>query len=412
MKILYIFCIFVLCLTAELPAQIHGCRDPEAVNYNPLATKNDGSCLYNSATVIPSTSIELPSVLAESSGLIYWNHNLLTHNDDTDPNLYIIDTSTATISKTYTLSGVINKEWEEISQDDFYIYIGDFGNNSTGNRTDLHVLRIDKNSLLSGSPDIDTIFFSYSDQTSFTNPGADKTDFDCEAFIVTKDSIYLFTKQWVSGKTSVYSLPKSPGKYTAQLQITVNVEGLITGATYLESKNLIVLCGYSTLLQPFLYLLYDFTDNDFSKGNKRKISLSLAFHQIEGIATLDGLKYYVTNEYFSRPPFVTSPQKLHSLDLSPYLQKYLDTQATCIEENFPKSNGVLYPNPTNDEVNITTAASLLPARYTIRNQLGQIIDSGVLRFEQSRISTRELTTGIYFLTIGVHQEYALTVMNN
>jgi hypothetical protein len=41
------------------------------------------------------------------------------------------------------------------------IYLGDFWNNSAGNRKDLHILRIEK-STVETNPNIDTIAFSYS----------------------------------------------------------------------------------------------------------------------------------------------------------------------------------------------------------------------------------------------------------
>ena len=270
---------------------------------------------------------------------------------------------------------------------------------------------MNKASLLNGGPIIiDTINFSYSDQTSFTDTGNDNTDFDCEAFIVSRDSIYLFTKQWVSGKTSVYSLPKIPGTYTAQLQFTLPVDGLITGATYREADRLIVLCGYSTLLQPFLYLLYDFTGMDFTTGNKRKLSLGLPFHQIEGITTRDGLTYYLTNEYFSKPPFVTTPQKLHTLDLLPFIGKYVDVQTSGVEENFLRKRGAIYPNPAGEEVTIFLPNELLPVRYSLRNQLGQVIRCGELTAEYSSSSIREIPSGVYLFSLGARSQEILTIV--
>jgi hypothetical protein len=412
MKILYILCIFCLFLSAAgLSAQTRGCTDPGAQNYNPQATVNDGSCVYTPATVTSTASVQLPAALTESSGLIFWNNRLLTHNDDTDNSLYSIDTFTAEVFKKYTLTGSVNTEWEEISQDDSSIYLGDFGNNSRGNRRDLHLLRVNKASLLTGgSIIIDTINFSYSNQTSFTETGNDNTDFDCEAFIVSRDSIYLFTKQWVSGKTGVYSLPKIPGSHIAHFQFTLPVDGLITGATYREADRLIVLCGYSTLLQPFLYLLYDFTGMNFTTGNKRKLLLGLPFYQVEGITTHEGLTYYLTNEYFSKPPFVTTTQKLHTLNLLPFIGNYIDEQASGVEENFLRKRGAIYPNPAGEEVTIITAHELLPERYTLSNQLGQILSSGELTAEYSSISTRELSTGVYWLTLGVRMQQMLTIL--
>jgi hypothetical protein len=307
-----------LFITNHLYSQISGCTDPLSLNYNPSATQNDGSCSYAKTKIKPNHSIILNESLIETSGLIHFNKLLWTHNDDSDNHLYSLDTN-GVIQNKIPLKNVSNTEWEEISQDQDYIYIGDFGNNNTGNRTDLHILRIEKKSLLSGIQKIDTIAFSYETQTDFTKTFANSTNFDCEAFIVTKDSIFLFSKQWKNSETSVYALAKTPGNHIAILKDTYNVDGLITCATYLEEKNLIVLGGYSHFLKPFIFLLYDFKDSDFFSGNKRKIDLRLPFHQIEGISTQDGLHYYLTNENFSKRPFLNIPQKIHYLDLSTFL---------------------------------------------------------------------------------------------
>jgi hypothetical protein len=197
--------------------------------------------------------------------------------------------------------------------------MGDFGNNNQGNRKDLRILRIQKKSFYTNNAVIDTIAFSYTNQKDFTALKQHTTDFDCEAFVVLQDSIYLFTKEWTKQKTSIYSLPKKPGKYLAEFKETIDVDGLITGATTLPSKKGVLLCGYSKFLQPFVLLLYDYQNNDFWDGNKRKIKLKLPFHQIEGITTEDGKLFYLTNEATARKPFINTQQQFHTIDLSPYL---------------------------------------------------------------------------------------------
>jgi len=300
-------------------AQISGCTDAHAKNFNSDATINDGSCLYNSFKIKPEYSIRLSDSIKETSGLIVFDNLLWTHNDDHDSTIYGLDTL-GKIRKKVVLEKVINHDWEEISQDSTHVYIGDFGNNLSGNRTNLHILKIEKKSFLGGHSIIDTISFSYSDQLDF-NSKHNTTNFDCEAFIVSKDSIYLFTKQWKSSKTAAYSLPNQPGHYLARFKETLDIKGLITGATYLESKKRIVLCGYSKKGKPFLYLLYDFENHDFLSGNKRRINLPFTFLQAEGIATKDGLHYYLTNEALIRKPVLNIPQQMHFLDLTCIFQK-------------------------------------------------------------------------------------------
>jgi hypothetical protein len=300
-----------------------GCTDPLAGNYSPSATVNDGSCTYDTVYVSPVKSMELSMEVEETSGLIFWDGYLWTQNDDTDNRIFGLDTATAKIKKTHILWKVVNYDWEEISQDKNYIYLGDFGNNG-GNRTDLHILRVDKSSLKGGKPSIDTIWFTYPDQVDFSPATLNQTEFDCEAFVVSRDSIYLFTKQWLTANTTVYSLSKEPGTQVAKKRTTYAIGGLVTGATYLEDKRLVVLCGYSGLLQPFIYLLYDYPDHSFFEGNRRLVKLSILFHQVEGIATADGLTYFLSNEFSGLGPGgFHNLQKLHRFDLTPYLGEYL-----------------------------------------------------------------------------------------
>ena len=308
----------VACNTAQT-----GCTDPQATNYKSSAVQNDGSCTYDTVYVAPVKSMELSMEIMETSGLIFWDGYLWTHNDDTDIRIYGVDTATAITRITHILWKAENYDWEEISQDEDYIYLGDFGNNG-GNRTDLHILRVDKSSLSGKKPAIDTLWFTYSDQEDFSPAALNQTEFDCEAFVVSRDSIYLFTKQWITANTTVYALPKEPGTHVAAKRGTFDVGGLVTGATCLEDKKLVVLCGYTGLTQPFLYLLYDYPDHSFFEGNRRRINLSLLFHQVEGVATADGLTYFVSNEYSGLSAMgYRNYQKLHRIDLTPFLEEYL-----------------------------------------------------------------------------------------
>ncbi|QAA82282.1 T9SS C-terminal target domain-containing protein [Aequorivita sp. H23M31] len=297
-----------------------GCTDSLANNFKKDATENNGSCVYKADMVSIISAYPLDDVLSETSGLIYWEDMLWTHNDSQDPILYKINPADGAISGNLSLEPQINVDWEEISLDEHYIYIGDFGNNENGNRRDLKIIRVSKSSILSTTPEMDNIYFSYEDQTDYSPQGPNNTDLDCEAFIITDDSIFLFTKAWKTYKTRVYKLPKTPGAHTAKLHSFYNINGLITGAVYKKTEGIIALSGYDFLLQPFVFLLYDFKGNDFFGGNKRKLHIDLPFYQVEAITTNDGLNYFITNERFD--PTGTM-QHLYTLDLSPYLEHYL-----------------------------------------------------------------------------------------
>lgn len=316
------FLLLLLFSIVPAQAQISGCTDPLSKNYNPTATINDGNCNYTSVKIKPKYSVKLDAILKETSSLTQSDSLFWTSNDNTDKALYAINNK-GVIQNKIQLKNATNTDWEEIAQDNDYFYIGDFGNNAFGNRKDLHILRVEKKSFSQNNPKIDTLSFSYSNQTDFTKTKSNATNFDCEAFIVSGDNICLFTKQWKDKKTSVYVIPKIPGKHVAQLKESYDVKGLITSATYLPEKKLLVLAGYSKFLSPFIYLFYDYNNSGFFSGNKRKINIALRFHQMEGISTQDGLHYYLTNENFARKPIINVPQKLHQFDLSSFLTTYL-----------------------------------------------------------------------------------------
>ncbi len=377
--------------TAE--AQTPGCTDPLASNFNSLATQNDGSCTYAASNISPTSSVDLPVEIIETSGLVWYDGELFSHNDNSDTALYQLDTITGAIFQTIPLPNVSNMDWEEISQDATHLYIGDFGNNLNGNRTDLHILRIDKNSLLSGNPIMDTIWFNYSTQLDFSPTGGNNTDYDCEAFIVGSDSIFLFTKEWNTNGTAIFAIPKNPGTHIAAYKDHLAVGGLITGATYFEQKNLIVLCGYSSFLQPFIYLLYDFNSNDFFGGNKRKIGVSLPFHQIEGIASGDGEKYFVSNEAFSMST-INVTQQLHVFDLNIYLDAYLHNSAS-IPQLHQSTENYLFPNPSDGFAQIHIRQ--VPTDYFIYNSVGQLIFEGTFDSEDGLIDVSTFNKGIYFI---------------
>ena len=243
----------------------------------------------DSEALPPLQSFPLHEDLHESSGLVYWDGSLWTHNDSRDNTLYRVDPASGKISGKVILAGEENTDWEDMAQDRDHIYIADVGNNS-GSRKDLHILRIAKNSLGKGKPDIDRISFTYEGQEDFTSR-PQLTDFDCEAMLVQRGEIFLFTKEWITAGTSVYTLPASPGHHVARKVASYQVDGLITGADVSADGSRIILCGYTALIQPFLYIL-----EDPSGGSLQRIPLNLPYHQVEGIAIKSANEVFLTNE--------------------------------------------------------------------------------------------------------------------
>ncbi|MFP4288784.1 MAG: T9SS type A sorting domain-containing protein [Bacteroidales bacterium] len=398
---------FLLLLFAEVNGQNHGCTDTQASNYDPEATINDGSCQYPATSLSPVSSQQLPSEMVETSGLIFYKDRVWTHNDDTDIHLYAMNPFQVNDFDMYPLEGVENKDWEDIAHDQQFIYVGDFGNNSNGNRTDLRILRIDKNTLKTGIPTIDTIAFSYELQNNFDPTGGNNTDFDCEAMIVGNDSIFLFTKQWVSEKTALYALPKTPGEYTAKYLAEYDVNGLITGATYMEQQQLIALVGYSSTLNPFMVLLYDFENYNFFNANVRRFNISLPFHQVEGITTHDGLSFFISNERFSMSPLII-PQKLHEFDLT----EYLNTYVVNISDSFlnPQYDVRVFPVPAQNYITLQIDGLTEQEYYQILDIYGNPLIFGYTSQNKTKIDISAIPYGVYYLIIKNQGQYVRKIM--
>ena len=423
------FAAFVI-LMSYLSAQTCGCTDPLATNYNASATVNDGSCVYASTTISATEIGELGETLDGSSTLIFWNGGYWTYNDHNDCCLYRLDSNTAATIETLCISGIGNYDTEEVSQDSLYLYFGDFGNNS-GVRQNLHILRISKESLLDQTFAVDTLWFSYEDQADFTShPQA--TDFDCESFIVTADSIYLFTKQWASEQTTIYGLPKTPGTHVAHRLETYNVDGLVTGATYIPEYRMAVLCGYDynggnllSSLRPFIILLYDFQGDNFFSGNKRRLDFgTLVKEQVEAVATSNAMDVYITNEHFTTTQYgitVDRPAKLQRLDLRDYLLPYLATFDTIPTDTVPNdtvptdtivippdttsipqygTDGFrIYPNPASDRLHIECPQDFKGANYEIMDISGHRVAKGILKSDSISLINKRFNTGKYILIL-------------
>lgn len=395
----------LFCCPKSVTAQVRGCTDPLSLNYNKDATINDGSCVYPLATTEATHSHTLSPSIKETSGLISWKGRLWTENDDRDTHLYVLSSADGAIKDSYDLPMAKNRDWEEISQDDNYVYVGDFGNNVSGNRTDLHILRIEKQSLLLRNPKIEVIAFSYDDQIDLSPQPINTTDFDCEAFFVTKEKIYLITKQWTGDKSGFYELSKTPGTHVAKRVHTLNVDGLTTGCVYLEDKHILTLCGYDHSLSPFVYLLYDFTADQFFDGNKRKIMIDLPLHQVEAITSTDGLNYFITNESFTAPQQIKTPQQLHTLDLTPYLGSYFNQKGLRLNHTKKAMIISVFPNPSSGKFQFTGIIEFETLDYQLIDIYGKTLIYGKLNALDKSLDLSGFAAGIYFLKLkGASQE--------
>lgn len=315
----YYFISVFLLITGIIQAQ---CLDPFAANFDPSSTAREKDCRYQTRFQNPPLLYLLDRTLEETSGLEWYNKLLWTHNDSGGkPLLYGLEPETGEIVQRIEIENVRNKDWEEISLDDTWFYVGDFGNNS-GSRKDLVIYRFP----LSAIPDsgdakvqAEEIHFHYPDQSVF-KPNWDSNNFDCESMVAGKDRLYLFSKNRGDQQSKLYSVPKEPGTYTATYIDTFNSRGLVTGATLDAETNLLALVGYTNKTwQPFIWLFYDFEGEDFLSGFSKRFDLpNLTTVQTEGIVFVSPYQLMISAESTK-----TFTARMFEFDVRPFADKYL-----------------------------------------------------------------------------------------
>ena len=377
-----------------------GCIDLQAQNYDPLAAENDGSCVYGVTNYSPIIISDLTDGLSENSGLLFLNNSIYSINDGGNSTIINELAQNGSVVRDIFIDSVLNIDWEAITESENELFIGDFGNNG-GLRTNLKILRIDKNHVLQNDTvQSSSINYYYPDQSSFTNQ-LNNNNFDCEAFVYYQDSLHLFTKGWENLYTKHYVIPiNSSDSVVAILRDSMFVDGLITDASIdLQTGNLLLL-GYknngSNFYSSFVYLLFDFPGNQFFKGNKRRIEIGnmLTLSQTEGITWKDQYMGYISSEKISSS-FITVQPKLFEFDFTTFFENPSTGNYFINDTDF-----LIYPNPTNKLLNVEIDVSKVNFKYSliVDNFLGQTI-------YQSPIENSKLTFGIgnekglYFLRI-------------
>lgn len=243
---------------------------------------NRGKENVNNLTYPESYLENLDTTLIENSGLLYWNKLLWTFNDSGGKNeLYGFNSKTGNVEITLQISNTLNIDWEDIAQDKEHIYIAETGNN-LGDRKDLKILKIKKSEI---NKDVfqkikaEEIRYKYAEQTCFVN-GYKQHCFDCEGLIAYKDTLYLFSKDWVNNITKAYAMPIIPGEYTLHAIDSFDVKGLITGAD-ITAKGKLALVGYRDY-KSFVWV-FKKTDKRIFNQAKSIFLDSLINAQTEGI---------------------------------------------------------------------------------------------------------------------------------
>ena len=333
----------------------------------------------------------LPAVLSESSGLACTEGKVWTINDSGHPAiLYSIDSTTGAIKQVVTITNYPNTDWEDITADNNYIYIGDFGNNN-GTRKDLKILKIAKADIGSGDSinvSAQAISFSYPDQTRFTTDS--KTNFDCESLLSVGDSLYIFTKNLGDFQSRLYSLPKTPGTHSANFISQYNVDGKITGAAINPSNNQVVLLGYtSNNFYAFIIVLKGFSGTDFFSGTKNNISITNTIGwQTEAISYHSDKRIFLTCESAG---FVSA--SLYATD-----ETILNDHILSVKKPSKKNaEPLVYPNPTQGSIYINTNWPQFSCRlYTMQ---GVMLYETAFEDRESKLDVMDYPNGFYMIEI-------------
>jgi hypothetical protein len=237
----------------------------------------------------------LPQELKEVSGLTAIGEHVWVITDKPKSRVFKLDAA-GKLLQVVNVSNIPAVDVEAVTSDDAFIYLGDVGDN-LGDRVERKIIKLAIANIPSGS-DVqvtgESIDFTF--PAEIVAQSKKQNNFDCEALLSFKDSLYVFTKDREDKETRLYVIPKAPGKHTARYINTFNSDGLITDAAINKQNNELALIGYHKGHQyPFIYLFNDFQGDDFFSGNHKKINLTDGKWdwQLEGITySADNVVYF------------------------------------------------------------------------------------------------------------------------
>jgi hypothetical protein len=201
--------------------------------------------------------------------------------------------------------------------------------------------------------------------------------------------IHLFSKNWQNKTSTHYVLNTTTG--IAEKRETFDVQGLITGATITPDGKTIALLGYNKSGVPnvFFWLLWDFQDDNFYGGHKRKFELGspLTYGKSEGIAFKNNLQGYITNEFLEFGGIIIVQQSTRTFDFSEYL---VPTQQI---ENTLNNGFRIAPNPLSENADIQWFGDQKPQFFQVKNALGQVVFCTKEKLDS--LNTMDWTAGFY-----------------
>lgn len=242
---------------------------------------------------------DLPGNLEENSGMVTIKDStvwIIEDNGNKD-DIYKVDFN-GNILKSFEVKNAKNKDWEDLAKDkDDNVYIADIGNNNNA-RKDLVVYKIPNPETEPGDKiDAEKIEFYYPEQKEFP-PEKSQRFYDAEGLLHYGNSLFIATKNRsdpFTGQVFIYKIPDVKGHYEAKLIGTLPICNdwntcQITGMDISPDGKKIVLLSYGKL-----FVLTNFSEDDFSKSNIQEIDLGNR-NQLESICFLDGNTLLLSDE--------------------------------------------------------------------------------------------------------------------
>lgn len=225
--------------------------------------------------------------MKETSGLVCTGRIAVTINDSgNDPVLFSINSKGQSIGEQPL--DFKNKDWEAVTADHQYFYIGDVGNND-GRRDHVMVRKVSQATYKVAK----TLKLIYKDNDPAINlPYAH--DFDAESLVYHDRKLILFSKSWASRKVRVYHVdPNQEEQALEPVTFIDGLPGIITGADWDPYNNRFVVVGYNNstigLFRPFVATISE----DYQLTGVARLE---DFAQVEGVCVKGPEEIWVSQE--------------------------------------------------------------------------------------------------------------------
>ena len=234
---------------------------------------------------------KLPEVLKETSGLYCPQvGTAFTVNDSgNEPIIYNIDHTGRIIAEKVVATE--NRDWEALTGDSQYFYVGDIGNNN-GKRKFVQIHAVPK---LDSSieSNVTTSKLYYVNNSVKKNKYLNH-DFDAETLINIEDSLFLFSKSWNTGILYIYQFNKvEPKQFVKHISTIEGLPGIVTGGDYDSKNNRFILVGYELKGLGSFYPFIAIINKDLTLHKFFELP---DYGQVEGICVTPSGEVWLTQE--------------------------------------------------------------------------------------------------------------------